>query len=374
MKHMRIGLIIYDRIDALTGGYIYDRMLVEHLRRYGHRVEIISLSRHPYALNILDNFSSKLLPGLISAGYDLLLQDELTHPSLWWTNQRLKKKSQSPVVAIVHQVLCRQPRNGLLNRLYEAVERPYFSSIDACICNSSSTRRNIESLTLRSLPSIVAFPAGDRLGSLNSTESIESRARESGPLKLIFVGNVLPNKGLLPLIEDLSGLPEGSWYLTVVGSLKMNPVYCGNVKKAVAAAKLHNQIAFVGPQDGPELVSQLSRSHVFIMPYSHEGFGMAHIEAMGFGLPVIGCADGAVREFVKHEQNGFLIHPADRQKTLEYLYRLNTDRHLLSDLGRAAWKTFQEHPRWEDTVDRVEKFLRDLACNKTANEKKIDWP
>ena len=42
---MDIGLIIYGRLDTLTGGYIYDRILVEHLRRHGHRVEVISLPR-----------------------------------------------------------------------------------------------------------------------------------------------------------------------------------------------------------------------------------------------------------------------------------------------------------------------------------------
>jgi glycosyltransferase involved in cell wall biosynthesis len=356
---MKIGLIIYDRLDTLTGGYIYDQMLVRHLRRRGHDLEIVSLARRSYLRNLLDNCSSKLFFRLISEDYDLLLQDELTHPSLGRVNRRLKKKSRFPVVAIVHQVLCRQPRNRLLNRLYEAVESPYFSTVDACIYNSASTSRMVRGLTTMSPPSIVALPAGDRLGSLDSADSIESRAREPGPLKLIFVGNVLPNKGLLPLIEDLSGFSKDSWYLTVVGNLEMNPVYCGNVKKAVAAAGLDNKIALAGPKDGPELSSLLSQSQVFVMPYSHEGFGMAHLEAMGFGLPVIACADGAVREFVKHRKNGFLVDPADRQKTLAYLNMLNADRGLLSDIGRAAWGTFQKHPRWEDTMEMIERFL----CN-----------
>ncbi len=222
-------------------------------------------------------------------------------------------------------------------------------------------------MTLRSQPSVVALPAGDRLGSLDSPDRIELRAREPGPLKLIFVGNVLPNKGLLPLLEDLSILPENSWHLRIVGDLEMNSAYSRKVKEKVDSANLTGQISFVGPKDGPELSLMLNQSHVFVMPYSHEGFGMAHIEAMGFGLPVIGCVAGAIREFVRHEQNGFLIHPGDRQKTSVYLNMLNTDRQLLSDMGQAAWKTFQEHPRWEDTMDRIEQFLVDLVCEKATN-------
>ena len=40
---MRIGLVIYGSLDTLSGGYLYDRMLDEHLRRQGDEVEIISL-------------------------------------------------------------------------------------------------------------------------------------------------------------------------------------------------------------------------------------------------------------------------------------------------------------------------------------------
>ncbi len=54
---MRLGLIIYGNLDTLTGGYIYDRILVEHLQSRGHRVDIISLPRRNYGRHLLDNFS-----------------------------------------------------------------------------------------------------------------------------------------------------------------------------------------------------------------------------------------------------------------------------------------------------------------------------
>lgn len=360
---MYIGLIIYGRLDTLTGGYIYDRMLAEQLRQRGHRVEVVSLPRRHYVRNLLDNFTPGLVTRLASAGYDLLLQDELIHPSCWRINRRLKNACSCPIIAIVHQVLCRQPRSGLLNRLYERVERTYLNSVDAYIYNSNSTRRNVERLARNAQRSMVAFPAGNRLGSLASTDQVESRASAPGPLKLIQVGNLLPNKGLLTLIEDLANLPAKNWRLTVVGSLEIDPVYFRKVEKLVAAANLDSRVAFLGQKDGPELVSHLSQSHVFVMPYSHEGFGMAYLEAMGFALPVIASADGAVKEFVKPERNGFLVDPADRDKTLSCLNRLHRDRQLLIDMSRAAWKAFQEHPRWDHTVERIERFLSDLVSH-----------
>ena len=40
---MHIGLIIYGSLDTLTGGYLYDRLLVEQLRHRGDQVDVISL-------------------------------------------------------------------------------------------------------------------------------------------------------------------------------------------------------------------------------------------------------------------------------------------------------------------------------------------
>ena len=354
---MNIGLIICGNLNTLTGGYIYDRLLVEQLRRLGHRVEIISIPRTFYVGQLLHNYSKQLWSRLVSTDVDLLLQDGLTHPSFFRVNRRLAAKASVPIVALVHQVKCRQPRSGIINRLYEAVERPYFNSVDAFIFNSATTRRAVEGLTDRLQPSVVAFPAGDRLGCLASTDRIVSRARSDGPLRLIFVGNLLPNKGMLPLLQALKKLPSGRWHLTVVGSLDMHPRCVGRVKKMIAAANLRYQAVLVGPRDGPGLASLLGRSHVFVMPYSHEGFGMAHLEAMGFGLPVIGSTRGAVKEYVTPERNGFLIEPGDLDQTADCLERLWGDRRLLIRWGRAALQRFHEHPRWVDTVKAIEGFL-----------------
>lgn len=358
---MNIGLVIYGRIDTLTGGYIYDRMMVEHLRQHGHRVEIVSIPRRYYPRCLLDNASPRLLVSLVSSDFDLLLQDELNHASLFMMNRRLKKVTGVPIVAIVHQVLCRQPRNGLLNRLYEIVEKSYLHSVDAFIFNSNTTRQTVEQLIEGRRPSIVAFPAGDRLGPPVSPDRVASCARKPGPLRLIFVGNVLPNKGLLPLIRGLSKLPAETWRLTVVGSLQMDRSYLRKVEKLLLVKNMKQQVVIVGPKDRHELVSLLTQSHVFVMPYSHEGFGMAHLEAMGFALPVIGSASGAVREFVIPGKNGFLVEPDDDSSLAACLNRLYCDRQLLVKMGQAALQTFFGHPGWHETMETVLRFLCDLV-------------
>ena len=52
---MKIGLIIYGSLDTLSGGYLYDRKLVEYLRSQGDTGEIISLPWRNYPVHWLDN-------------------------------------------------------------------------------------------------------------------------------------------------------------------------------------------------------------------------------------------------------------------------------------------------------------------------------
>lgn len=358
---MHLGLIIYGGLEPLTGGYIYDRILVDYLRGRGCRVDIISLASRNYSRHLLGGISQKLRSNLINSVYDVLLQDELSHPSLGRINHILQRKANFPIVAIVHQVLCRQPRNRLLNWFYKTVETHYLKSVDAFIFNSYTTRKTVEALLNGRRSSVVACPAGDRLGQLPSFDLIGSRALMDGPLRLAFVGNVLPHKGLASLIKGLSYLSFAAWQLSVVGSLTMNPSHTRRIRKLIDQLDLGRQVELAGPKDGSELASHLARCHVFVMPYSQEGFGMAHLEAMAFALPVIGSSTGAVKEFVIPGHNGFLIEPGDYKTLNHCLNRLHQDRQILIKMSRAALQTFKSRPHWHDTMETIHGFLKRLG-------------
>jgi hypothetical protein len=98
---VRVGLVIYGSLETISGGYLYDRILVEHLRHQGHRVVIFSLPWRTYARHLGDNLSRPLMRQLREASLDVLLQDELNHPSLFWLNRRLRDHVRYPIIGIV---------------------------------------------------------------------------------------------------------------------------------------------------------------------------------------------------------------------------------------------------------------------------------
>ena len=93
----------------------------------------------------------------------------------------------------------------------------------------------------------------------------------------------LPSDGI-PVIKGLSHLTHEIWHLTVVGSLTTD---VGEIKKLIAQRNLSRQIEIAGPKNGNELVKLFLQSHVFVMPYSHEGFGMAYLKATAFAMSVV---------------------------------------------------------------------------------------
>ncbi len=185
---MNIGFVIYGSIDTLTGGYLYDKQMTEHLTARGHRVDTLSLPVSRYPLGFRDNFANALIRRVAEAGYDLLLQDELCHPSLFLLNRRLRRRASTPIVAVVHHLLCQEPRRRMPNALLALPEAAYLDSVDGFIFNSSSTQRAVFRLSPAQRPFVVAQPGGDRFIGRISTAWIEERCPGAGAASAAVCG------------------------------------------------------------------------------------------------------------------------------------------------------------------------------------------
>jgi len=358
---MRAGLVIYGSLDTLSGGYLYDRMLVRYLQAYGGQVEIVSLPWRHYLAHLGDNFSAALYRRLRNLQVDVLLEDELNHPSLSRINRLLKGVANYPIISIVHHLRCSEARPAWLNRLYASVERRYLTSVDAFIFNSQTTRKSVLELAGESKPAVVAYPAGDRLCPVLSDEEIIARALEPGPLRIFFLGNLIPRKGLHILLQALALVPSETWRLAVAGSLEMDQAYTAAILRQVRFADLDHQIQFLGPLREADLVNQFVLSQVMALPSSYEGFGIAYLEGMGFGLPAIASTQGAAHEIITPGENGYLVAPHDPQELAACLLQLAEDRELLTRLSLNARQRFVAHPTWEQTMGRIRNFLLEIA-------------
>lgn len=358
---MRLGLLIYGSLDSLSGGYLYDRKLVEHLQEQGDQVETISLPWRNYMSHLGDNLSSSLLQRLSALEVDILLQDELNHPSLFWLNRRLQQRVSYPIISIVHHLRLSERHPTWLNQLYRCVERNYLTSVNGFIYNSQTTKNVVENLVGAGYPSQVAYPAGNQLQAGLTEGEIRQRAIRPGPIQVLFLGNVIARKGLHTLLQAVSQLQAGSWSLAVIGSLESDQTYAAHMQQLATQMRLSSQVRFLGTLADHELTDQLSKAHVLVVPSSYEGFGIAYLEGMGFGLPAIATTAGSAHELITHEVDGYLIEPDDAIHLAQLLKNLYENRKQLTRMSLAAQRRFSIHPTWKQSMAQIRTFLLQMS-------------
>lgn len=347
---MELGLVIYGSLDTLSGGYLYDRRLVEYLRARGDRVRIVSLPWRNYAAHLTDNLRFRLPPGL-----DLLIQDELNHPSLLAANRRWHPY---PVISLVHHLRSSELRPGWQNAVYRIVEQIYLRSVDGFIFNSKTTESIVRGLTRDTKPGQVAYPPTDRFGPPLSEAEITARATEQ-PLRILFLGNVISRKGLHTLLKAIGRQPA-LFRVDVVGSLAAEPRYTKKIEALIAENRLSSFVFLHGPLDQEPLVERLRQAHVLVVPSSYEGFGIVYLEGMGFGLPAIGTTAGAAAEIIEPRKTGYLIAPDDSESLAGHLRSLAEDRGRLTRLSLNARQRYLRQPSWDETARGLREFLQ--AC------------
>ncbi len=359
---MKIGLLIYGSLETVSGGYLYDRRLAAGLREAGDEVKVLSLPWRSYPAHLTDNLRFRSLASLSPSSLDLLIQDELNHPSLLAANHR---PHPFPVVSLVHHLRCSEFRPAWQNAFYRRIERGYLRSVDALIHNSQTTRLSVEALVGTAKRHIVAYPPTDRFGAIWEQESaaeaaIRGRAAEPGPLRLLFIGNLIPRKGLHLLLAAIARMPRGAVQLDVVGPLDAELGYAQSIRRQVAALKLEPYVGLRGRLDEAPLRERFGRAQVLVVPSSYEGYGIVYLEGMGFGLPAIGTTAGAAAEIIANGQDGYLIRPGDVGGLATHIEGLAGDRQRLARMSLAARRRYLTQPSWEKTCGEIRRFLLTL--------------
>jgi len=355
---LNFGLVIYGSLEQNTGGYRYDRRLVAHLRQAGDRVEVFSLPWHSYPRALGHNLSPRIERWARAAAVDLLLQDELNHPSLAWVNRRLRGQGV-PLVSIVHHLRSSEVHPPLALAAYRRIERHYLRSVDAVICNSHPTLEATQALAGRRLTSLVAWPGADRNRQRIMPEQVTARAKEPGPLRVLYLGALTPRKGLDVLLRAARRFPRGSIRLTVVGETDRAPQYARQM--ADLARQIAVPVEFLGAVPDERLDRLFTSHQVLAGPSWHEGFGIGYLEAMGFGLVCLASASGGASDLLRDGVEGYLVPPGDDGRLGECLGRLNHDRSALARMGLASLERARKHPTWEATTAGIRRFLVGLA-------------
>src|SRR3990170_4424693 len=96
------------------------------------------------------------------------------------------------------------------------------------------------------------------------------------------------------------------------------------VKRVPDTIKILEQVKFLGKQEG--LVEILNSADIFLIPSQSESFGLAALEAMSCGKPVVSSSVGGLPELIKHNETGFIAEIGDVDRMAKYVIDLLTNK------------------------------------------------
>jgi glycosyltransferase involved in cell wall biosynthesis len=151
----------------------------------------------------------------------------------------------------------------------------------------------------------------------------------SGERAVLFVGRLSAPKGIYDLFDAIPLVaerhPEARFVLAgVAESDAMEPVIRAEAVRRGIAARL----TFLGSLEGRDKAAAFVTSKMIVVPSWTEAFPLVIPEAMAAGLPVIATAVGAIPDFVKDGEDGFLVVPRKPSELAERICRLLDDESL----------------------------------------------
>lgn len=334
-------------IETPTGGYGYDRQVAAGLRELGWTVEIVSLpGSYPAADAETHHAAETAFANLPDDA--LVLVDGLAFARL--PDLMGLQAGRLRLAALIHHPLADE--GGLpagTAAAYEADERAALRHASAIICTSATTGRRLTDHYGVSASRLSVAPPG--------TERKPSLTHERDRTRLLCVASIVPRKGHDVLVEALTKIADLDWNARFVGPSR-DAAWRARLDRMITDAGLADRIEFTGPLNN--LDPEYAQAGIFVLATRHEGYGMAYAEALAAGLPVVGCAVGAVPEVVPPEA-GALVPADDPVAFADALRRLLSDDEAYESAAEGARLAAERFPGWSDTTAIVARALEEIG-------------
>ena len=173
---------------------------------------------------------------------------------------------------------------------------------------------------------------------------------------ILFISRISWKKGLDRLIMALPYVPEA--HLVIVGNDEEG--YRPFLEKITKTQGVSDRVLFAGPLYGPDKYALLTRAAVFALPSYSENFGLAVLEAMAAGCPVVVTPEVGLADIVRETSSGLVTegNPAVLGKALKELVK---DDVLRRKMGQNGVATVRNRFLWDSIALKMQdEYMRIL--------------
>lgn len=347
-----LSFVVPGPLETLTGGFIYDRRIIEGLRSAGQAVNVIQLggdfpmpdaaAREGAAAAFADLPDGRVtvIDGLALGALPAIAAHQAG---------RLK------LIALVHHPLAEETGLSTAERArFRDLETEALATVMGIVVTSGHTAEALRGYGV----------TPDRVRTVCPGVDPAPLARGSGGdgLALLTVGTLIPRKGHLDLVEALAGLTSFAWRLTCIGSTTRDAVTTRHLRARIDTLGLTDRVDILGERSQSALAEHYAASDLFVLPSYHEGYGMALSEALACGLPIISTTAGAIPGTVPADA-GILIPPGDRAALSDALREVMTDRALHNRLANGARQVRQSLTSWQAASASFRQAVHELTTS-----------
>ena len=167
----------------------------------------------------------------------------------------------------------------------------------------------------------------------------------------IFAGHLIPRKGLRELLKAcllLKKRGHKDYTLLILGDGPERQY----LETFVHSHDLKTQVEWVGEVKYEYVGAYFKHSDIFVFPTREDVWGMVLVEAMMFGLPILGSKWGGAVEMVQNDENGYIFDPHDPETLADAMERFIQNPELIQTMGAKSRQIMSEY-----TPDSVAESL-----------------
>ena len=379
-KKLKVGITCY---PTYGGSGVIATEIGQAMARRGHRVHFIcadvphrlarfsenvffhEVEMHDYPLFSTQHYdlalASKMVEVVKHEGLDLLhVHYAVPHATSAYLARQVLGETKLKIITTLHGTditLVGQERSYLPITRFSIMQSDCVTAPSQFLRGATYDKLNVPSeVKIEVIPNFVdtvAFSPAEQDEQLKMKERLGFTARR--PV-LVHVSNFRPVKRIEDVVRVFSIVrAQRPCHLLLVGDGPER----SKAEDMVRELGLEPDVCFLGKHD--MLPEVLRASTVFLMPSKNESFGLAALEAMSCGVPVVGSRAEGIPEVVRHGETGYLAAVGDVEEMARSVLKLIGDDALYAKMSKAARELACREYAQAAVIDRYEELYARVA-------------
>ncbi len=267
----------------------------------------------------------------------------------------MAKLKRTPVIGTIHDVSSNYSDQWVQSSRMANMAEKFFADLpyDKLITVSEMTRDSLINDFGAKKERVTMIPNGVDISKIDSVAD-----QEKDEDTIIFVGRIIPHKHVDHLVEVVKRLKDDipNIKLVIVGK----GIEKENIIKQIKDDNLEDNVELLQDLSDENLIIQMKKANVLVLPSMREGFGMVLAEANACKTPVVAYSTGGVLSVVIDNYNGLLVEPMNVDLLTQKVKNVLTDRKLQERLAMQGRKRVIDKFNWDEITSEYIKVAKSI--------------